>query len=281
MAQTSCANAVDVFVDAASRDALVVSVDPQLGIRWLPQRLPRLLADPAGANLDLRFEGRMADFVTDGVDVGLRYGRGEEAGVERALLFREQLFPVCSPELAGYEAIRDPAGPAHGDAAAPHPPPVASVVFWLRPGGTRGLRSRIRGFTDDHRGRRPRHGGGSGALQPRAAGSRDRAACPASAATPSRTTLPSTSPGAQTIPSSAVSMRCAIGCWRKAGGNWTPSRRTASERPCVTVTLRRSNLLRRDGAAMLESRHKLKGHPRFLQEIEGRPFIEALLNGSD
>lgn len=107
-AQKILGGAVDDFVDAASRDALVVSVDPQLGIRWLPQRLPRLLADPAGANLDLRFEGRMADFVTDGVDVGLRYGRGQDAGVERALLFREQLFPVCSPTLAGHEAIRAP-----------------------------------------------------------------------------------------------------------------------------------------------------------------------------
>jgi LysR family glycine cleavage system transcriptional activator len=107
-AQAILGDAVKEFAAAASRDALVVSVDPQLGVRWLPQRLARLLADPAGANLDLRFEERLADFVTDGVDVGLRYGRGREAGVEHALLFHEQLFPVCSPSLAGREAIRAP-----------------------------------------------------------------------------------------------------------------------------------------------------------------------------
>jgi LysR family glycine cleavage system transcriptional activator len=107
-AQAILGDAVEEFTKSASRDALVVSIDPQLGVRWLPQRLARLLADPAGANLDLRFEERLADFVTDGVDVGLRYGRGLETGVEHALLFHEQLFPVCSPSLAGREAIRAP-----------------------------------------------------------------------------------------------------------------------------------------------------------------------------
>lgn len=107
-AQAILSDAVQEFARSASADALVVSIDPQLGVRWLPRRLTRLLADPAGANLDLRFEERLADFVTDGVDVGLRYGREQPSGVESALLFREQLFPVCSPSLAGYEAIRTP-----------------------------------------------------------------------------------------------------------------------------------------------------------------------------
>ncbi|HEX3365839.1 LysR substrate-binding domain-containing protein [Phenylobacterium sp.] len=107
-AQAILSDAVQEFASSASADALVVSIDPQLGVRWLPRRLTRLLADPAGANLDLRFEERLADFVSDGVDVGLRYGREQPIGVESALLFREQLFPVCSPTLAGHEAICTP-----------------------------------------------------------------------------------------------------------------------------------------------------------------------------
>ncbi|MDB5428800.1 MAG: hypothetical protein JWR43_2775 [Phenylobacterium sp.] len=101
-------DAVADFTSSADRDPLVVSLDPQFGARWLPWRLPKLLADPAGANLDLRVECRMAEFVTDGVDVGIRYGHGQEHGIEKALLFREQLFPVCSPALAGREAINTP-----------------------------------------------------------------------------------------------------------------------------------------------------------------------------
>ncbi|THD70231.1 LysR substrate-binding domain-containing protein [Phenylobacterium sp.] len=107
-AQAVLADGLREFASSAEGAPLLVSIDPQLGVRWLPSRLARLTADPAGANLDLRFEGRMADFVTDGVDVGLRYGRDAPADLASALLFREQLFPVCSPTLAGREAIRAP-----------------------------------------------------------------------------------------------------------------------------------------------------------------------------
>jgi LysR family glycine cleavage system transcriptional activator len=40
--------------------------------------------------------------------VALRYGREPPANLASALMFREQLFPVCSPHLAGREAIRTP-----------------------------------------------------------------------------------------------------------------------------------------------------------------------------
>lgn len=100
--------AVDDFSAAAERTPLVVSLDPQFSSRWLPSRLPRLLADPAGANLDLIVEARTADFVTDGVDMGVRYGRGVYQGVEKELLFRESLFPVCSPAFAAEHRIGRP-----------------------------------------------------------------------------------------------------------------------------------------------------------------------------
>jgi LysR family glycine cleavage system transcriptional activator len=100
--------AVDEFAASAERDPLVVSVDPQFGTRWLPARLARLLADPAGANLELRVDARLADFVTDGVDVGVRYGPGDYPGVETQLLFHEMLFPVCSPSLPAAATIKTP-----------------------------------------------------------------------------------------------------------------------------------------------------------------------------
>lgn len=99
---------VDAFSEAAERDPLVVSLDPQFAARWLPPRLPRLMAEPAGANVDFIAEARTADFVTDGVDMGVRYGLGDEPGVERVLLFRERLFPVASPALAARHAIKAP-----------------------------------------------------------------------------------------------------------------------------------------------------------------------------
>jgi Transcriptional regulator len=102
-------NAVAAFAKAAERDPLVVSLDPQFANRWLPARLPGLVSHPAGANLELRVDSRLADFVTDGVDMGVRYGAGAWPGVETARLFRETLLPVCSPDLLARCPMAEPA----------------------------------------------------------------------------------------------------------------------------------------------------------------------------
>src|SRR3569623_1469124 len=46
----------------------------------------RLVADASGAHLDVRVEERCADFLTDGVDMGVRYGCGVWEGLEARLL---------------------------------------------------------------------------------------------------------------------------------------------------------------------------------------------------
>lgn len=101
-------NAVASFAKAAERDPLVVSLDPQFANRWLPSRLPGLLGHPAGANLELRVDSRLANFVTDGVDMGLRYGAGNWPELETVRLFRESLLPVCSPELLARHPMKAP-----------------------------------------------------------------------------------------------------------------------------------------------------------------------------
>jgi LysR family glycine cleavage system transcriptional activator len=101
-------NAVAQFNTAAERDPLVISLDPQFASRWLPSRLPKLLADRAGANLEFRVEERRADFTTDGVDIAVRYGAGRWEGVEARHLFAEMLFPVCSPRVAAEHPMRQP-----------------------------------------------------------------------------------------------------------------------------------------------------------------------------
>jgi LysR family glycine cleavage system transcriptional activator len=101
-------NAVAEFAAAAERDPLVVSLDAQFSSRWLPNRLAALLIHPAGANLALRVEDRLADFTTDGVDVAVRYGAGRWPGVQVRHLFSETLFPVCSPAFAAAYPIKEP-----------------------------------------------------------------------------------------------------------------------------------------------------------------------------
>jgi LysR family glycine cleavage system transcriptional activator len=100
---------VEAFAAAAERDPLVLSLDPQFSNRWFSSRIPRLSAHPAGANLEIRVEERLADFLTDGVDLGVRYGRGRWPGVETAHLFQETMFPVCSPAFAERHPVESPA----------------------------------------------------------------------------------------------------------------------------------------------------------------------------
>ena len=101
-------NAVAGFAAAAVDDPLSLSLDPQFANRWLPARLPRLLADPAWANLQVKVEERLADFVTDGIDMAVRYGAGRWHGLAAVLLFPETLMPVCSPGFLARHPISTP-----------------------------------------------------------------------------------------------------------------------------------------------------------------------------
>ncbi|MFS9669994.1 LysR substrate-binding domain-containing protein, partial [Klebsiella pneumoniae] len=69
----------------------MISLESQFANRWLPPRLQRMLAHPAGANLEIRVEERRADFVTDGVDMAVRYGAGGWPDVECVHLVSESL----------------------------------------------------------------------------------------------------------------------------------------------------------------------------------------------
>lgn len=78
---------------------LVISTVPAFATRWLGPRLARMTAEVGETELSLRVETRMADFVTDGVDAGLRHGDGNWPGLAVQPLFEDKLFPVASPEL--------------------------------------------------------------------------------------------------------------------------------------------------------------------------------------
>jgi LysR family glycine cleavage system transcriptional activator len=97
--------AVVEFTATADTDPLVLSLTYSFGSRWLGPRLPRLLEHPAGTGLDIRVEDRIANFATDGVDVGVRAGRGDWEGLETQRLTVERLCVVCSPDFAARHPI--------------------------------------------------------------------------------------------------------------------------------------------------------------------------------
>ncbi|HEV2530750.1 LysR substrate-binding domain-containing protein [Phenylobacterium sp.] len=98
-------NALGEFVDGQG-DPLVLSVAASFGARWLAPKLPRLLADPAGGRLDVRVEDRISNLAADGVDLAVRFGRGDWPEVEAARLNTECFLVVCTAAFAKAHRLR-------------------------------------------------------------------------------------------------------------------------------------------------------------------------------
>jgi LysR family glycine cleavage system transcriptional activator len=94
-------------IAAATRDlgrqsggpVLTVTTMPSFAARWLIPRLgafSRLHPELAVRTLA---DDKLATFQDDDVDVAIRFGAGNYAGLTADFLFREEVFPVCSPRL--------------------------------------------------------------------------------------------------------------------------------------------------------------------------------------
>src|SRR5580658_6379378 len=87
-----------------------VSTIDSFAARWLMPRL--FLFRQTHADIDVRVatSERLADFVSDGIDIAIRCGGGRYPGLSAELLMKEDHFPVCSPKLLkGRYPLRNPA----------------------------------------------------------------------------------------------------------------------------------------------------------------------------
>lgn len=83
--------------DGATTGVLTVAVSPAFAAKWLLQRIETFhLACP---DIDVRLDTNLkpVDFVSQGIDIGVRYGRGSWPNLTSEKLMDEQIFPVCSP----------------------------------------------------------------------------------------------------------------------------------------------------------------------------------------
>ena len=89
--------------------ALTVSTSPDFAAKWLVNRLGHFAE--AHPNIDLRISATMqhVDFAREDVDLAVRHGDGNWAGLDVVRLCSEELFAVCSPKLlSGPHRIREP-----------------------------------------------------------------------------------------------------------------------------------------------------------------------------
>jgi len=89
-------------------DALTLSASPGIMSSWLVPRLPRLVAAHPELELSLQSGSTLVDFEREPVDVALRYGRGEWAGLHSERLFGEWIAPVAAPDLVARMGDADP-----------------------------------------------------------------------------------------------------------------------------------------------------------------------------
>ncbi|GGJ86566.1 LysR family transcriptional regulator [Pseudomonas matsuisoli] len=78
---------------------LTVTVSPAFAAKWL---LPRIDSfHSAWPDTDVRLDTnlRPVDFVTQRIDIGVRYGNGSWSGLFAEKLMEEEVYPVCSPNL--------------------------------------------------------------------------------------------------------------------------------------------------------------------------------------
>ncbi|EIL98162.1 biotin transporter BioY [Rhodanobacter thiooxydans] len=89
-------------------DALTLSASPGIMSSWLVPRLPRLVAAHPELELSLQSGSTLVDFEREPVDVALRYGCGEWAGLHSERLFGEWIAPVAAPALIARMGGADP-----------------------------------------------------------------------------------------------------------------------------------------------------------------------------
>lgn len=110
-ATTEAFDQLDMAIQSMARKptsrALKIKLFPTIAIRWVVPRLSSFHADHPRLDVQLTTSLRVVDFRTDDVDVSIRHGDGEWAGIQSDYLFSEILVPVCSPSFRDQSGLSE------------------------------------------------------------------------------------------------------------------------------------------------------------------------------
>ena len=97
------------LIQRQSSGVITVSTSPDFAAKWLVNRLGRFAEAHPGIDLRISATLQHVDFAREDVDLAVRHGDGNWAGLDVVRLCTEQLFAVCSPKLlAGRSRITKP-----------------------------------------------------------------------------------------------------------------------------------------------------------------------------
>jgi LysR family glycine cleavage system transcriptional activator len=93
------ATGLERLKEGSTSGVLTVAVSPAFAAKWLLPRIDRF--QTACPDTDVRLDTNLkpVDFISQGIDIGVRYGMGRWAGLTADKLMDEEVYPVCSPAL--------------------------------------------------------------------------------------------------------------------------------------------------------------------------------------
>jgi LysR family glycine cleavage system transcriptional activator len=106
--------AADAMRAATAQQRLTVTSIPSFAARWLAPRLGRFIDLHPDIEVVLQSSGQLQDLAREGIDVGIRFGRGHYPGMLVERLMGDVYYPVASPHY------RDGALPATPRELAQH-----------------------------------------------------------------------------------------------------------------------------------------------------------------
>jgi LysR family transcriptional regulator, glycine cleavage system transcriptional activator len=122
--------------------SLTVTASPSFAAKWLVLRLHRFQARCPEIDVRISATDEVVDLTKDDFDVAIRYGTGNYPGLEVELLFTNEVFPACGPQLltAG-PPLRRPDDLRHHalihDLAVERDPLVPTWTMWLKAAGVK------------------------------------------------------------------------------------------------------------------------------------------------
>jgi LysR family glycine cleavage system transcriptional activator len=123
---------------------LTVTASPSFAAKWLVPRLHRFQEQCAEVDVRISATDEVVDLTKGDFDIAIRYGAGKYPGLDVELLFTDEVFPACSPQLlATGTPLRTPDDLSlHNlihDQAVEYDPLVPTWPMWLKAAGVKNV----------------------------------------------------------------------------------------------------------------------------------------------
>jgi LysR family transcriptional regulator, glycine cleavage system transcriptional activator len=123
--------------------SLTVTASPSFAAKWLVLRLHRFQERCAEVDVRISATDEVVDLSKGDFDIAIRYGAGRYPGLDVELLFTNEVFPACSPQLLANSGrpLRTPDDLRHHalihDQAVERDPLVPTWPMWLKAAGVK------------------------------------------------------------------------------------------------------------------------------------------------